>query len=256
MKFREFMKGVIDKLWNRKELKEKAKIDVAISKEMEEAIKLWNNIYENKPPWLDDTNGKTLKLGKAISSEIARLTTIEFESSISGNDTLNKEYQVFLKKLRKSVQSACGTGGIVFKPHVVGKNIVVDRIKQNDFFPTAFDGDGNMVGVVFLDQIERENSIYTRLETHEFSKAKREYHITNKVFKRKKNTMVESMGYEVSLNEVPEWEKTEPELLIGAIEAPLFAYFKIPGDNTEDSSIEMGVPVFENAINLIKDADR
>ena len=59
-------------------------VDVAVSKEMAQAIFLWQRMYRNKPPW-KGKDVKCLNLPAAISSEFARLVTNEVKIEISGS---------------------------------------------------------------------------------------------------------------------------------------------------------------------------
>lgn len=73
-----------------------------------------------------------------------------------------------LDALPAHVDTACALGGCVFKPYVQGDHIAVDVVQEDCFFPTTFDTSGRMTGAIFTDQIKRRNTIYTRLEHHEF----------------------------------------------------------------------------------------
>ena len=104
--------------------KRSLKVDVAISTEMQAAIDQWAMMFIDRAPWLDG-------LPAAIAGEIARLTTVELESSITGSaraDYLQGEYERVLLELRSQVETAAAGGGLVFKPYVDGERIAVDCV--------------------------------------------------------------------------------------------------------------------------------
>ena len=81
---------------------------------------------------------------------------------------------------------------------ISGENIVVDVVQADCFFPTAFDSSGRMTGAVFTEQLIRGNRIYTRAESHEYTKG-REI-IRNKAFCSGSNA---ALGTEVPLSSIP-----------------------------------------------------
>ena len=92
--------------------KRSLKVDVAISTEMQAAIDQWAMMFIDRAPWLDDTT-QSLGLPAAIAGEIARLTTVELESSITGSaraDYLQGEYERVLNELRSQVETAAAGG--------------------------------------------------------------------------------------------------------------------------------------------------
>ena len=101
-KFKGFIQKVVNKMFNKGTIQEALKVDVAVSNQMANAIDLWSMIYENKAPWLNN-NVKSLNLGATISSEVARMVTLELQSEITKNDYLNEQYQRVLKDLRRYV---------------------------------------------------------------------------------------------------------------------------------------------------------
>ena len=91
---------------------------------------------------------------------------------------------------------------------------------------------------------------YKRLEYHRFEGE--HYLITNKAFKSKSHN---ALGHPVSLDKVPAWENMEEEVSIDGLEHPLFAYFKMPMNNTIDYDSPLGVSIFSNAIEELRDLD-
>ncbi len=221
--------------------------ELTISPKMENLIDLWARLYEGEEA------GGSLKLPSSIASEFARLVVVESEISITGGsraDWMEKQLSPFLQKLQEYVEYACAMGGEVFKPYVSGGSILIDAVQADCFFPTAFDTSGRMTGAVFVEQIVRGNRIYTRAESHEFTKGREV--IRNKAFSSTTNA---ALGNEIDLASVPEWAEIAPEITISEIDRPLFAYFRIPLANNRERHSPLGVSVFANAIQSIRDAD-
>ena len=221
--------------------------ELTISPKMENLIALWARLYEGTEA------GESLKLPVSIASEFARLVVVESEISITGGSRagwMEKQLSPFLQKLQEYVEYACAMGGEVFKPYVSGSSILIDAVQADCFFPTAFDTSGRMTGAVFVEQIVRGNRIYTRAESHEFTKGREV--IRNKAFSSTTNA---ALGNEIELTAVPEWAEIAPEITISEIDRPLFAYFRIPLANNRERHSPLGVSVFANAVQSIRDAD-
>lgn len=226
--------------------------DIIISDKMESAIVRWAAEYEGKPPWAGKQT-KSLGLPAGIAAEIARLVTMEAKLTVTGGesaDFLNRQLVPFLGDLENNVELAAALGGIIFKPYVCGGSIVVDAVQGDCFYPTSFDTSGRMTGAVFVDQIIRKNTVYTRLERHEYTAGT--HFIENKAF-CSGNTM--HLGKEISLNTVPEWEQLVPEISFSGVDRPLFGYLKMPFANRIDRHSPLGVSVFAGAEGLLQDAD-
>lgn len=254
----ELVRSVFAKMLHIDDTKRALSVDVAISAEMQNAIDLWAQMFMDRPPWLNDTT-QSLGLPAAIAGEIARLVTVELESSVTGSaraDFLQGEFQRTLDNLHKSVELASASGGLVFKPYVDGGRILVDCVPAWRFFPTAFNAMGEVTGAVFAERATRGKVFYTRMEHHQLSDDG--YTIRNVAFR----SMSEgTLGTPCGLEAVEEWASLEPEMTIRykdgkAPERALFAYFKIPYANTIEPESPLGVAVYSRASNLIKEADR
>lgn len=241
-------------MMNKQTVEKTMNVDVAVSSDMINAIDLWNNIYNNKAPWLDTRKGVySMNLGVGIASEFAKLVTIEFESQISNNDFLNKEYQVVIDNIRNIVEFAAAKGGIVFKPYVSDGHIEVDIVQAENFFPTDFNSRGEITGVILPETKTIGEYTYTRVEFHRLQGT--DYTIINKAFKKKNYgnisvTSDQSFGEEILLTEVEEWSNLQPQTTIANVQKPLFSYFKMPLANTVDNTSPLGVSVFARVADL------
>ena len=99
-------------------LDKEAQIDYVLSGEFARRIELWSNMYKDKAPWLSPTV-QSLCLPASVAGEVARLTTLELQSHISGSSRatyLDKFYQRVCEKLRIQTEYAFAKGGMIFKP--------------------------------------------------------------------------------------------------------------------------------------------
>ena len=248
-----WIKEVINKMFNKNDISKAFNIDISISSEMVDAIKLWSDMYENKAPWLSD-DVKSLNLPASIASELARMITIEHKSEITGStraDFLNNSYKEVKKKLRIQVEYGNATGGMIFKPYVKNNKICVDYVLQGSFVPTAFDSTDRMTGAIFTSQVIKGKFIYTRLESHKFENNSE--FIQNKVYVSENSS---TLGSEVSIQTVDEWKDINESVLIENVDKPLFAYYKVPFANNIDPKSPLGVSVYSRAVEDIKKADK
>lgn len=252
-RLKDIIRQVINKVFNRSSIEREMKTDIAITDKMAQAIGLWSQMYEDKASWVGKTV-KSMNLAATIASEYARLTTLELESNVEGNDYLNTQYQVVIDNIRIYTEYACAKGGLVLKPYVNGGNIEVDLTQADNFFPTSFNSRGEVTGAVFVDTKTIGDYKYSRLEYHNLMQDG--YYIANRAYKTKNIDNTETLGNEILLTEVSEWEDLEPEVTIKNVDKPLFAYFKIPIANTIDTTSPLGVSVYSRAINDIKEADK
>ena len=234
------------------------KVDVAVSSEMQTAIDAWALMFQDKAEWLDD-NTQSLGLPAAIAGEIARLVVVEMTSKVEGSpraDFLQGEYGRVLASIRTNAEIAAAGGGIVFKPYVDGERIAVDCVPAWRFLPTSFNSLGEVTGAVFVEQVTKGKTYYTRMEHHQLTDTG--YIVRNLAFM----SMTQSnLGTPCQLGAVDEWADLEPELTIKykdgtAPEGVLFAYFKMPFANSVDPASPLGVSIYSRAVGLVKEADK
>lgn len=247
-----WIKEVWHKMINRTELKQIAGTDPALSTEMINALQLWTAMYENKAPWLSE-DVKSLNLAAAISSEVARLVTLEMHLEVVGSpraDYLQRQFTPLLSKIREVVESGAARGGLMFKPYISEGTIQIDTIPAGNFYPVRYDSSGGISAVIFLDQKTVGSWHYTRIEYHDLADV---YTIRNKSFRSRTK---EALGNEVPLSFVDEWADILPEATLQGVRVPLFGYFRYPAANTIDSSSPLGVSCFARSVQQIEEADR
>lgn len=255
-----FIRDWIKKMIGKQNVKQALNVDLAISSEMVDALELWSRMYENDAPWLNRSvyssgveDVYSMGLAAAIAGEIARSVTIEMEAEFSGSARatfLKDEFSRVMNKLRHQVEFGCAKGGLVFKPYVDGDRIAVDFVQADQFFPVAFDSDGNITAIVFVDQRRRGDTWFTRLEYHNM--VDEGCQIVNQAYR---STNKDTLGQKVSLESVDEWATIEEEALITGIDRPLYAYFRYPLANNIDTDSPLGVSCYSRATDLIKQAD-
>lgn len=249
-------------LIGRARLEEAFDTQIVVSEKMEQACTLWASMYENEPPWKNIKGGKlSLNLAKAVCSELARLATFESEIEVTGDNErakyLNDQMQKVIKKLRKHVEKAGSTSGIVFKPYISGDKIRVAVVSGTNFYPTEFGGDGEVRGGIFTDFRYVGNLRFTRLEWHRFEG--NQYRISNKAYKVNAAVVDDLtgmvLGKPCSLKEVNDWAGIEPEITLNNVTDPLLGHLKMPMANNIEDDSPLGVSVFAAAVDDIREAD-
>ena len=211
MKIIDFLKGALNRMFGKSDIKSALHIDTAISTYMQTAIDLWVDMYSAD-------NNDDLKLPVAISSELARLVMAESKFSVSGSDEISIQFNEFIKNLRSQMGIACALGGMAFKPYLTEKGLKVNLIPANRFYPIAYDSDGNITSAVFVDIQSIGEYYYTRLEYHKLEKS--QYTVINKCYKSLNSSYLGVPWIEFSvglaygtLSEPSEIEKTATEIL-------------------------------------------
>lgn len=113
-------------------LDKEEQIDYVLSGEFARRIELWSNMYKDKAPWLSPTV-QSLCLPASVAGEVARLTTLELQSHISGSSRatyLDKFYQRVCEQLRIQTEYAFAKGGMIFKPYPTAKGMQFSIFRQ------------------------------------------------------------------------------------------------------------------------------
>ena len=97
------LKGVWNKMISPKTLENVLHITPTISNKMKESIELWEKMYTNESPWLNE-NVKSLGLAASIASEKARTATIEMEIKVTGEGKRAKFIKEKVKDLIPQVR--------------------------------------------------------------------------------------------------------------------------------------------------------
>ena len=219
--------------------------------------------------------------GEEVMNPRAEYLKTEFEKLMNG------------PILRQKLEQGCAAGGMIIKPYpnLETGHIHFDWAMDWGFYPIAFDDDGNLTDFIIPDVFREGKTIYTRLERHTLVKGKRRrkaagtpqraeendspektaegrtepqkgateqarsgnrIRITQRAFK---STYEESLGREISLDEVPRWAGIQPEAEITETDAPLIGWYKVASSNTIDVDSPLGASVYAKAADTIKQAD-
>ena len=253
-KILDYLRQVVSKLFPKDSIDKAINVDINLSNVMASKIDLWTKMYQDMSHWIDNDVVYSMNLPSAIASEFARLVTLEMKSEITGSqraDYLNEQYIKVMENIRIQTEYAAAKGGLIFKPYPDGNNIAVDYVQADRFYPIKFDSSGELVSVIFTEQISVGKKVFTRIEHHELEDDV--YIIKNKAFCSETGN---DLGYEVPLSKVREWDNLEEETIFKGIEKPLFSYFKMPLANAYETESDIGVSVYSKAEKLIEQADK
>lgn len=240
-------------------LKKRLGIQNGISPKMKEALLKWKKAYVNESSWIKK-DIESLELPAAISSEIARLVTVESTITFTGSaraDFISKQFDYFRNQKKEIVEMACAIGGMYFKPYVNNGKVIIDYVYQDEAIPFRFDSEKKITGVVFPTFLIEDNKRYVRLEIHDYTDSR--YTISNRCFVSKDmyldGPVIGNLGNEIDIKKVKAWENIEPLIEVSGTDGPLFSYFRIPLANNIDCKSPLGVSVFSRALKRIRKAD-
>ena len=193
---------------------------------------------------------------------------------------MNEQYHdKLLPKIRTQLEYGIAKGSLIIKPYVVKSkqqdvagvaseqqedaddkyDIEFDFIQADCFYPFAFDSNGKLSEVAFVQTKTVKDKIYTRLEYHKLEG--NNVIISNQAFEQEANQstlatgVTQTLGKEVALGAVPEWKNLPKRATIKNVNKLLFGYFKMPDANTIDPHSPLGISGFARARSLIKEAD-
>lgn len=234
-----------------------------LSSEMENAIRLWQQLETGKPPWAKD-DIHTIRFSNTVARELTKLITQNIDIKVQstyGNGgkaafIQNAIDNSFLKNAQENMEKVIRLGGIMAKWNGAG----IDYLPPDRFWVTEFDSNGGITGCVFFSYYSEKDKFYTRAEWHRYNNTTQKnekagknehekvYHISNKAFVSEN---IEEIGREISLAKT-KWADIEPEVGIKGLEKPLFAYIKNPFSNTIDPDSPLGVSSFSECIEELR----
>lgn len=254
-------KKVIGMIFKR-QAEEDFNVESVVSPEMEGKITECANIYRGTPYWVNaDDNVKTINFAKAICSETARLATLAIGIQIDGSARaawLQEQIDKIYFQIRHWVEYGMAYGTIILKPN--GKGL--DIFTAMDFIITDCDNEG-IYGIVFKDSYSENDKYYTRFEYHRFVEVKDgentyyPYYISNRAYVSRS---AKSVGDPIALNRT-KWSDLLPETppILKAnnkkIDGPMFGILRTPQANNLDISSPLGLPIYAEAIEELKDLD-
>ena len=247
----------------KKRAEEDFQVKEITSQQMKDVISRCADMYRGVPYWVStEDNIKTINFAKAVCSETARLATLGIKIQIGGGARgtwLQEQIDKVYFNLRHWVEYGCAYGTVIVKPNGSG----FDVFTPFDFMITESDSNGNITGIVFKDSYADNDRYYTRLEYHRFVETQTEagtlypYYITNRAYVSRHS---DALGDPIALNrtrwanlmeETPPIMKNSDEQLDG----PMFGVFRTPQANNVDLGTALGLPIYADAIEEMKDLD-
>lgn len=227
-------------------------LDTETSKEMLDAIQEWSRIFNGQEPWAtEDKEVVSLHVAKTMCEKVAKAVTIEFKSECS-DENINKPYQTFLRNIRRNTEYGIGKSCMFFKPTFENGRINTTVIQADKFIPVKFDDSGALLGAIFIDQVVDGNDIYTRLEYNELKGNVVE--IRNIAYKGKKNGVI--LSSKIDLHSVPKWADIEENQGVENVDRLIGGFFTMKNANNVDNNSPLGVSLFHNAIDTLKEIDK
>lgn len=228
--------------------KEEFEIESIISGQMSAWVQECVNIYQGNPCWLDpEDNIDTVNFAKSVCSEVARLAMMGVGITVDGSgraDWLMEQINAIYPKIREWVEYGCAYGTIILKPN--GNTV---DLYTPDRFEVTHATNGNIDGIVFCDQEQVGKKWYTRLEYHRF--VNDVYVITNKCYVGESPNDTKTR---IDISLTP-WSDLSEEVGITNLDNPLFGVFRTPHANNIDMNSPLGLPVFSEAIQELRDLD-
>ena len=229
-------------------------VDLITSSDMDNAIRMWDEISTGKPPWANaDDDIETINMAKHITDTRTKLAMLDIGISISGSaraDYLQTVIDDLLNRLPDRFAEAERLGGMIVK----WNGQTWDFVMPGNFGITSQTDNGEINGAIFASHTTQGSGHYTRLEYHRFEGDR--YIVTNKAFKNETNGSGKySLGRPVTLQNVDAWAHLQDEVAILNLEKPLFAYYRVPGANIVDPTSPLGQSVFANALTELKAID-
>ena len=246
----------------KKKAEDDFKVKSVMSPAMEDVIKKCANIYIGLPPWLSEENDiRTINFAKSVCSETARLATLAIGITIEGSaraEWLQKQIDAVYFRLRDWTEYACAYGTVFLKPN--GDSL--DLFTPKDILLVEYDNLG-VKGIIFKDTYTDQDRFYTRLEYHRFVETTEgetttyPYYISNRAYVSR---AAEDIGDPIPLSKT-KWagmiDDTPPILKANGerLDGPMFGLRRMPAANNVDIEIPLGLPVFAEAIEELKDLD-
>ena len=224
-------------------------IDIQTSNEMLDAIQKWSQIFNGKEPWINSET-QSLHVAKTICEKVAEAVSVEFNSHVD-EPYIDKIYQKFLTNLQTNTEYMVGKSCIFFRPYF-NNGIKINVIQADKFIPVRFDDDGNLLSCILIDQITKEDKIYTRVEYDELINDK--IYIRNNAYIGRKQGQV--LERKISIKDVPEWAEIDETGVIEGVDRLLGGFASTRLANTIDNSSPIGMPIYHNAIDTLKEVDK
>lgn len=243
------VKGWWHKMFDYKKIVNDFGLDMETSESILNAIQTWSKIYNKQEPWIDE-NTKSLHVARTMCEKVAKAVTIEYKSTCS-EPYIDGIYQKLLRKKRKYTEQMLGKSSVFFRPYFNGKDIKVNVVQADKFIPVAFDDDDNLTSYILIDQVVKEDKIYTRLEYNEYKDNK--ITIKNICYKGFVNGV--TLSSRINLTEVDKWKDIKDIETIEGVDRSIGGFATMPTENDLDNNSPIGQPIYHNAMELLEEID-
>lgn len=244
------LKGWWHKMFDYNKIISDFQLDMQTSKDMLDAFQRWNEIFNGHEPWIDNVTA-SLHVAKTACEKVSKAVTIEYKS-VCSEPYINAVYQKFLRNKRKNVEYMIGKSCIFFRPYYEKGKIKVNVIQADKFIPVKFDDTGTLLGCIIIDQITKGNDVWTRLEYDEL--VGNVINIKNIAYKGRINgTILESR---INLTSVDKWQDIKESCSIEGVDRLIGGFATMNNTNNIDNSSPIGVPIYHNAIETLKEIDK
>ena len=221
-----------------------------INSDMAKQMQLWEDLYLNRAGWIKK-RVKSRKIPANIVRELKRLTLTEFTATIHNAPELQAAFLRTTQSLRRKMDFGLAIGGLLLKPYFTAQGVAVDIVPQDAYLPVNYTDD-TCDAIVCPQEIAIGKTYYTRLEYHVYDRIRQIHTIQNRCFR---SSMPGILGTECQLSDVQIWADILPAKTFEQVQRPLFAIFQAPDSNNIDPASPLGVSVFADAIEFIRDAD-
>ncbi|MGO1442579.1 MAG: phage portal protein [Lactobacillus delbrueckii] len=203
---------------------------------------------------------QSVNVTKLASAKLASLIfNEECQVSVSdetANDFLdevfeqNDFYTTFEEKLEEWI--ALGSGCV--RPYVEGGKIKLAWATADQVYPLQ--ADTNQINELAIASkttaVEGHRTIYyTLLEFHQWDNG--DYVITNELYR---SETADTVGINVPLNSLEQYEGLEPQVKITGLKHPLFAFYRNKGANNKNFTSPMGMSLIDNSYTVIDAINR
>lgn len=216
------------------------KISPIISQNEIDDIQTWRKVYAGGAAWNNDDT-PSLGLAKTICSATAKKAAVGLESKVSDNEWLNDQYKPVIGAMKKTVESICAGGEIIFRPFVRGDKVLVNIAESGTYYHIRKNDQGALEEVVFVERTKDGDVYYTLLTHADWRDGT--YSITNTAWKSGQEGQI---GLQIDLAGVAAWADLEPSSVWNNTSRPWFVLLAAP----ENSAI------FSGAVSRIRQADK
>lgn len=235
------------------------------------------SVEENNPDYFPPTSDEFGNV--RVSGQPKTILTEKPLSPTERATYMNEQYHdKLLSKIRTQLEYGIAKGSLIIKPYVIKSkfqpvagvedinapdkyDIDFDFVQADCFYPFAFDSNGKLIEVAFLQTKTDKDTLYTRLEYHKLEG--NDLKIINKAYANNINVLnaetsigQANLGKEIPLTTVYEWKDLPPTAIVKNVDRLLFGYFKMPDANTIDPHSPLGISGFARAKTLIREADK